>query len=229
MGNLFSKKNQVTQLPEGKKTRRKETVNRPSKRWYKSMLCCNRNAVEVLTRNISDKETADTAEVCCEKSDSDLDLATECNLELQDCADDDSTFSLDTFKVSNLHKLELPQDKTPLPRIDVHSNGQIISSGLTVRRNHNGRASAIAYDVELLDDYYDVPNRPQSCLSMGNPAYLPEHLRNKLPALPAVSKETIDRRWVYFAHLTECIISCNYFQTIFKQNLNSFNVFFLFR
>ena len=179
---------------ERQNVRNKEIARVPSTRWYKMLLCCNKNAVQVISINANNDNKDSNARECDGKSSSDSDLGSESNLELQGCEDDESISSAEAFDVCIPSKLKLPADRRPLPKIKEDDDCQLIQSGLTVIRNHNGKTRAVAFDVELMDDDDYIPNRPQSSLSMGNPASLPQRFRDRLPVLPPISKETIQRR-----------------------------------
>ena len=194
MGNLFSKKTKVVPFEKEQNLHVNEIARVPSKRWYKKLLCCNINAVQIINIDANNDNKYINARECDGKSSSDSDLGNESNLELQGCEGNESISSAEAFDVCIPSKLKLPADRRPLPKIKEDDDCQLIQSGLTVIRNHNGKTRAVAFDVELMDDDDYIPNRPQSSLSMGYPASLPRRFRDRLPVLPPISKETIQRR-----------------------------------
>ena len=194
MGNLFSKKTKVVPFAKEQHLYENKAAKVPSTRWYKKLLCCYKQAVQDLNIDQNDENKDSYARECDGKSSSNSDLESESNLELQGCEDDESISSAEAFDVCIPSKLKLPADRRPLPKIKEDDDCQLIQSGLTVIRNHNGKTRAVAFDVELMDDDDYIPNRPQSSLSMGNPASLPRRFRDRLPVLPPISKETIQRK-----------------------------------
>lgn len=194
MGNLFSKKSRVAPLPNGQNLPRKESTKVRSTHWYRNVFCCGKDAATVLNGNIHDSVKQNTVRKLG-GSPSDVSFSgKDYSLELQGFDDDDdgSVATLDTFEVRQPMKLQLPADKAPLPKIDDGCNSELLRSGLSVVKDYSGKTRAVAYDVEFLDD--SIPNRPASSISMGNPACLPRRLREKLPALPAISQDIIHRK-----------------------------------
>lgn len=193
MGNLFSKTRKVAPLSSGQNIQQySQADNVQTVIWYRKLFCCSGNAVTVLnTSCVSIRDSRDGGDG---ESSSNSHLARDSMLELQDSENNDEiNDSSDALQDCLPLKLELPADRAPLPMIAEDSSCQVIQSGLTVKRNYEGNTRAIAFDVEIMEDE-DIPNRPQSSLSMGNATCLPKRLRDRLPALPEISQEIIQRK-----------------------------------
>ena len=187
MGNLFSKSNKVSPLNERRKESEWNTKNRPNKKWYRSLLCCDINAVAETTSLAKD--------VAPKNSDRKLvsanELKDESDLLIEGCNDDEVNSSAELVLIEP-RKLELSPAKSPLPIDEEYEEWRAVRSKVVVKRNEVGHARSVAFNVELLE--VDMLNRPQSSLSMDQQATRPRRLASRLPELSTVTKEEIERK-----------------------------------
>ena len=187
MGNLFSKKSKVSPLSEGERSSELKTKGQWKRNWYRGLLCCDRNAVTVIQSLTQNAEPIASRREEITRND----LEGDKNLQIGVCNEADINPSAE-FVLAEPRQLKVPPNNSQLLEEGEDDGSRVVRSRLVVRRGEEGRARAVAFDVELLE--FDLPNRPQSSLSMSHRADRPRRLTNRLPELSAVTKEEIQRK-----------------------------------
>ena len=186
MGNFFTRKQKVSPLQEGMKT--SESRKSGNARWYLGALCCKKNAVTpyISATNLTAEPNIKAIEECkanAWRGKSDLQVEALCEADL------DSSRELALIES---RKFELSSVDAKLSKLECDEESTVVRKGIVLKRDEEGKTRAVAFDVELLEE--DTLNRPQSSLSTGQRTNGPRRLRNRLPELPALTKEDIERK-----------------------------------
>eukprot|EP00795_Rhopilema_esculentum_P002117 gene2117-17701_t len=187
MGNLFSKSNKVSPLNVRHKESEMNTNSRPTKKWYRSLLCYYKNAVAATTSLAQDVAPKNSNRKLVGGNE----LNNESDLLIEGCHDDDVNSSAELVLIEP-KKFESSSAKLRLPVDEEFEEWRAVRSKTVVKRNEVGRARSIAFNIELLE--VDMLNRPQSSLSMDQQASRPRMLASRLPELSTVTKEEIERK-----------------------------------